>query len=106
MCSSSQGLVSIAPFYILTSRVAWSIGQMLKCVWPDHFRQYDEAFKAGQFWEEDPGPFLGRAVVYKLQVDLHKDNHDAGPSACFPAGSWESGGELLVPQLGAKFQYG
>lgn len=80
---------------------------MLKSVWPDYFTAYAKAFAAGHWFEEDPGPFLGRVLIYKLQVHLHLDPNDAGPTACFPVGTWKKDGEggcLLVPQLGAKFQ--
>lgn len=77
---------------------------MLKSVWPDYFELYTKGFEAGRWFHEDPGPFLGRAIIYKLQVHLHLDRNDAGPTACFPVGTWDKGGSLLIPQLGAKFQ--
>lgn len=75
---------------------------MFKAVWPGIYEEYQTAFDAGRWFEEDPGPFIGRAIVYKLQIDTHRDTNDGGPTACFPVGSF-SGGELIVPQLEAKF---
>jgi len=74
---------------------------MFKAAFPEHYEQYREAFKAGVWFPEDPGPFLGRSVVYKLQGKLHKDHKDVGPSACFPVGFFE-GGEMLLPQFKTK----
>lgn len=60
-----------------------------------------KAFKAGVFLRDDPGPFLARALIYKLQGRLHKDRHDIGPSVSFGVGDF-MGGEMLLPQLGLK----
>ena len=54
-------------------------------------------------FEEDPGPFLRRAIIFKLQGKLHKDGRDAGPSVSFGVGDYE-GGEIYFPQLGAKLK--
>lgn len=104
---TSTALTAFPPFYKTTARISFVLGCMLHSVWPDHYVRYNQAFSAGRWFSEDPGPFLGRAIVYKLQVDLHHDRHDAGPTACFPVGTWDKskgGGSLIVPQLGAKFQ--
>lgn len=74
---------------------------MFEAAFPKVYAQYREAFDAGVWFNEDPGPFLGRSVVYKLQSKLHKDGNDAGPSASFAVGSFE-GGEMLIPQFGTK----
>jgi hypothetical protein len=74
---------------------------MFKAAFPKVYAQYRQAFDAGVWLQEDPGPFLGRSVVYKLQSKLHNDGNDVGPSASFPVGSFE-GGEMLVPQLKTK----
>jgi hypothetical protein len=54
-------------------------------------------------FEEDPGPFLGRAIIYKLQGKFHKDQRDAGPSVSFGVGYYD-GGEICFPQLKAKLK--
>ena len=74
---------------------------MFEQLMPDYYQRYREAFEAGQWIESDPGPWLGRAIVYKLQVALHKDKQDVGPTASFPVGYF-TGGEMLLPQLNAK----
>ena len=77
---------------------------MFKVAFPDWYSKYKDAFDAGVWLKDDPGPFLGRAIIYKLQGRLHKDFHDLGPSASFGVGDY-TGGEMLFPQLHAKFSY-
>jgi hypothetical protein len=74
---------------------------MFQVGFPDIYEKYREAFEAGVWVEGDPGPFLGRAIIYKLQGRLHKDRKDLGPSACFLTGAFD-GGEMLVPQFRTK----
>lgn len=76
---------------------------MFKAVFPEWQQKYRQAFDAGKWLPADPGPYLARAIIYKLQGRVHKDSHDAGPSASFPVGLF-TGGEMLIPQLGAKFR--
>ncbi|KAK2464365.1 hypothetical protein APHAL10511_003822 [Amanita phalloides] len=69
-----------------------------------YYKEYKAAFDAGQWVEQDPGPWLGRAIVYKLQSSLHLDGKDFGPTACIPFGFF-TGGEMAVPQFEAKLSY-
>jgi hypothetical protein len=70
---------------------------------PQVYKKYQAAFDAGVWETADPGPWIGRAIVYKLQVLVHRDGKDDGPTASFPVGDFE-GGEMYVPDLCAKFQ--
>lgn len=79
------------------------LGRYFEALFPDYYAQYEQAFKAGRWIAEDPGPFIGRAIVYKLQVECHRDVQDSGPSVCFPTGTF-TGGNLIVPQLNSKFR--
>jgi len=74
---------------------------LFEAAFPEIYKQYRQAFDAGVWLTEDPGPFLGHAIVYKLQGKLHRDRKDLGPSACFPVGFFD-GGEMLFPQLKTK----
>jgi hypothetical protein len=76
---------------------------MFEAAFPKLYPEYQEAFDAGVWLQDDPGPFLARAIVYKLQSKLHRDSNDVGPSACFPVGNYE-GGEMLFPQLRTKLR--
>ena len=77
---------------------------MFEVLMPECYNIYKKAFEAGVWIDSDPGPWLGRAIVYKLQVSLHKDKDDGGPAVSFPVGSFK-GGEMLIPQLEAKLSY-
>ena len=89
-------------YYHMTKHIAKTIAAMFKAAFPEWYDRYREAFDAGVWLSDDPGPFLGRAIIYKLQGRLHKDSHDLGPSASFGVGNY-TGGEMIFPQLGAKF---
>jgi hypothetical protein len=71
---------------------------------PEEHKKYQQAFKAGVWLSEDPGPWLGCAIVYKLQVDPHQDKSDGGPTAIFNVGQY-TGGDLYLTSLGLKFLY-
>ena len=77
------------------------VGNMFEATFPLSYGEYKKAFEAGVFVEKDPGPWLGRAIVYKLDGSLHRDKKDFGPAACIPCGF--SGGQMLVPELKVKF---
>lgn len=74
---------------------------MFKAVFPKEYEEYQEAFEAGVWYRGDDGPFMARAVIYKLQGRLHTDKNDVGPSVSFGVGRY-TGGEMKWPQLGAK----
>jgi hypothetical protein len=76
---------------------------MFEAAFPRKYAEYQKAFEAGVWFQDDPGPFLARAIIYKLQSKLHKDSKDAGPCVCFPVGYFE-GGEMLFPQLKTKLR--
>lgn len=76
---------------------------MFEVAFPEVYQEYRAAFEAGVWLEADPGPFIGRAIIYKLQSKLHRDKNDVGPSASFPVGFF-SGGEMLLPQLKTKLK--
>jgi hypothetical protein len=97
-------LAAIGSHYALTKSIVKKISAMFRAAFPEWYNKYRDAFEAGVWLPKDPGPFLGRSIVYKLQGKLHKDQHDLGPSACFGVGDY-TGGELILPQLGVKFSY-
>lgn len=95
-------MAATGSYYHITKSVAETIALMFKAAFPEWYFKYKDAFDAGVWLKDDPGPFLGRAIIYKLQGRLHKDFHDLGPSASFGVGNY-TGGEMLFPQLLAKF---
>jgi hypothetical protein len=97
-------MVAAGSYYGLTESVARTVALAFKAVFPEWYDEYKEAFDAGVWFADDPGPFLGRAVVYKLQGRLHRDRHDVGPSVSFPVGQF-NGGEMVFPQLNVKLQW-
>jgi hypothetical protein len=102
MTKSGTGLTSVRGYYRDTAVIANMLGEMFAASFPEEYRDYTRAFEAGVFLNEDPGPWLGRAIVYKLDGSLHTDKNDFGPAACVPCGNYK-GGHMLAPQLGGNF---
>ena len=89
-------------YFHITAPVALYLATLFKAFMPQEYKKYRNAFEAGKWVTGDPGLWLGRLIIFKLQGLVHKDTNDLGPSVCFPVELFE-GGEMLVPQLGAKF---
>jgi hypothetical protein len=90
-------------YYITsTETTAACVRQMLQLTFPEEAERYERAFKAAQTLPYDQGPWLGRVVVWKLQVDMHVDKLDDGPTLSFCSGRFK-GGNLYLPDLGLKF---
>ena len=95
---------AVLDYYKLSQEAATYIGTLFERLFPDYYNEYAEAFEAGKWVQQDPGPFLMRAVVYKLEVKLHHDGRDGGPTVTFPVGSFQ-GGHMEIPTLGVRYQY-
>ncbi|KAJ7847696.1 hypothetical protein B0H13DRAFT_2405610, partial [Mycena leptocephala] len=103
--SSGQALQVNVVYFKATREFAIIVAEYFKILFPSYYEKYKKDFDAG-FWEAaDPGPFLGRAVVFKLQVYVHQDGLDRGPTVSVPAGYF-TGGALHFPDLEAVFAYG
>ncbi|KAG6816069.1 hypothetical protein H0H87_008862 [Tephrocybe sp. NHM501043] len=87
-----------------TSLLSKLLGAWFQVLFPSEYQRFAQAFEAGVWIEDDPGPWLGRSIVYKLQVDFHVDAGDDGPAVSFPVGFFQ-GGHLVVPALYTKFSY-
>jgi len=79
------------------------LSAFFKKAFPEYHKKYSAAFAAGRWMEHDPGPWLGRAHVYKLQVHSHVDGLDDGPTAAFNVGFYE-GGEMHMSDLDLKLR--
>ena len=100
---SGKGALAVGTYFRTTQKVSAKLAGMFKAAFPKYYRAYSKAFQAGVFRMEDKGPWIGRVIVWKLPVSLHRDGLDEGPAICFPCGSYE-GGELRLPDLEAKLK--
>ena len=100
--TSTAGM-ALEPYYRLTRPVAETLAGMYEVLFPEEYERLKPAFEAGKWIMQDAGPWIGRALVYKLDVELHLDDKDAGPSVSFPCGDF-TGGQMMVPQFEAKFR--
>lgn len=100
---TATAAMHIDHYYNISRPFALRLSLMFKHSFPEYWRQYERAFAAGRWYRvyDDPGPFVGRAIVYKLQVLPHRDGLDGGPAVIFPVGRF-SGGELYLPDMKAK----
>jgi hypothetical protein len=86
MVKGSHAAMAVRYYYMATAEVALVLESYFAAAFPTEHAQYKEAFAAGVWLTEDPGPWLGRAIVYKLQVRPHQDRLDGGPTAIFNVG--------------------
>ncbi|EIM85178.1 uncharacterized protein STEHIDRAFT_158870 [Stereum hirsutum FP-91666 SS1] len=76
----------------------------IPCFFSDKHAEYTQAFEAGKTFNEDIGPFIGRAFLYKVQTDdIHFDVHD-DLTVDIVDGHFH-GGEFKVPQLNARLRF-
>src|SRR6202453_4889856 len=94
--------LAVKYYYTVTCDVSELLGTYFLVAFPKEHARYREAFDAGVWHLEDPGPWLSRALVYKLQVKPHRDALDGGPTVMFNMGQYE-GGRLYNPCLDLKF---
>jgi hypothetical protein len=100
---SSHAALGARHYYQATAHVAEVLAAYFKIAFPLEYETYRKAFEAGVWYQEDPGPWLGRAIVYKLQVNIHQDGNDGGPTAIFNVGQYV-GGKLYLPDLRVKLE--
>ena len=95
--------ISLDRYYVGSRPVALYLSACFQVAFPDYYVKYRAAFEAGVWTAEDPGPWIGRAIVWKLPVRTHVDGLDEGPTAIFNVGSY-TGGKLYLPDLGVKLE--
>ncbi|KAJ7933642.1 hypothetical protein B0H13DRAFT_1855888 [Mycena leptocephala] len=98
-----QAALAVRYYYRATREVAIYLSCMFEVAYPEYHAKYTTAFKAGVWEPADPGPWIGRAIVYKLQVSEHVDGLDDGPTASFCVGDFE-GEPMYLPDLGMKLR--
>ncbi|KAG2359430.1 hypothetical protein BDR07DRAFT_1292300 [Suillus spraguei] len=104
MFRNAQVALAVRWYMKRTSKLASTLKEMFKAAYPEEFIIYENAFNAGVWEAEDPGPWLGRAIVWKLNVLPHRDGLDGGPTAIFCLGHF-SGGEAYLTDLKLKLWY-
>lgn len=92
-------------FHSLTADVCAFIGGIFEILWPEQHAVAAADFAAGQWYAEDPGPYLGHVVGYKLQTTSHADTGDLVPTVTFPVGLFKDG-HMDILELRARLRYG
>ena len=90
--------------YLLKSKqIIRLLDEMFRVSFPEFYKKHKKAFEAGKWFADAPGPWLGMAVVYKLQTEIHLDETDAvAPVAIFCCGQFTEG-YLELPDLNMRF---
>ncbi|KDR65806.1 hypothetical protein GALMADRAFT_148389 [Galerina marginata CBS 339.88] len=101
---TGQGTMAVNHYFNSTRALALHLAECFKVAFPDIYTKYQKAFDAGVWNESDPGPWIGRAIVWKLPVLIHQDGLDDGPTAAFNVGSYK-GGEMYLPDIRVKLAY-
>ncbi|SJL17872.1 uncharacterized protein ARMOST_21437 [Armillaria ostoyae] len=104
LTQSGETLVGYASYLKDTKHVSVIFATYFKILYPREYKLLKKVFDAGQWLMDEGTPFLGRAIVYKLPLKLHKDTKDFSITGTFPSGSYEGGG-IIYPQLDAIFRY-
>ncbi|KZT31612.1 hypothetical protein SISSUDRAFT_1038321 [Sistotremastrum suecicum HHB10207 ss-3] len=100
--------------YLLNTRVIHEyLAMCLRRTVPSEWEVAKPVYDAGQWIAEDtPNGFaLGRAILWKLQVAIHRDTQDGLGNFCvaFNCGRWvqdgQYGGGMAFPDLGLIFDY-
>lgn len=103
-CKHGQAVVA---WYELTAEARECARELFRAIVGDSvFAEYEQVFRAGQFHLADKvGPFLGNVIVWKCQVDVHRDGLDGEGDFCMVTnvGAYEGSAELLLPDLKTKF---
>ena len=58
--------VLLTSYYHLTREIAACIVVLFEIAFPELHEKYSKAFDAAVWIVEDPGPFVGRSIIYKL----------------------------------------
>lgn len=90
-------------WYAATQELSIYLSAIFERTFPEEYIQYKSAFGAGKWFTDDPGPWLGHVIVWKMQVHSHRDGLDGGPSIIFNMGKY-TGGELYLTDLKLKFR--
>ena len=95
--------MAVTLYFTATQKVSAKLAGMFEAAFPQFHKDYAKAFEAGVWCTKDKDPWIGRVIVWKLPVSLHRDGLDEGPAVCFPCGRYK-GGELCLPDLEAKLK--
>ena len=86
-----------------TDSFAQLVGLCCKVFYPVAHREHWNTFEAGKMEDLDPGPFLGRVIVWGLPVGIHGDGLDRRPTLTTDS-SFFTGGDMPLPDFRCKFR--
>jgi hypothetical protein len=105
LSGSGQAIAAASNFYDTNNCLERCVEAAIQAFFPEQHAETSKARAAAQIvGERSGGCYIGRAIVYKLQLFLHCDDKDYKVSASFPAGRFNEG-YMVIPQFKAKLKY-
>ncbi|KAL0565144.1 hypothetical protein V5O48_016887 [Marasmius crinis-equi] len=101
LSGSGHSIIASQNFYRANQCLEECVENTIKVFFEDQHKVFTGAREAARLAGNKGGCFIGRAMVFKLQLFLHCDEGDDGVSASFPAGRFK-GGCMIIPQFKAK----
>ncbi|KAJ3854704.1 hypothetical protein EV368DRAFT_36283 [Lentinula lateritia] len=98
--------MAIQHWYEVTPEFGNLLSSVFNQEWPDKWEEAMKRFKAGKWQAANPGPWVGKAIVYKLTSSIHPDEEDAEecPTVTVPVGHFV-GGHIQFLDIHARLQY-
>ena len=96
---------SVNAYYTRSYKAASFMNRAYRAAAPEDWEVRSKEFEKGRWLEHDPGPWLGRALLWKLQVSAHRDITDGK----FHLGGKTNegdydGGTAVYPDFGLKLR--
>ncbi|KAK7433512.1 hypothetical protein VKT23_015167 [Stygiomarasmius scandens] len=96
--------IAIETWYESSVEVNDFLGAIFKKEFPEEYPRFLKAHKAARWRKSDPGPYVGKVVIWKLSGSPHIDQGDPCPTATFGLGCFE-GGNMEILDIGVKLAY-
>lgn len=89
VCNSSFRL-SLEWYIAQSQPITGILAGYLNVFWPEVYHEFKKRFAAGRTIDSDTGPWIARALLYKMWLFMHYDQYDKDVRASFACGSSEN----------------
>lgn len=92
-------------FYLDCLEVNIRLDAIMEREFPIQYPIFRKAHLAGRWTEVDPGPHLGRVIIWKLPSEIHLDDSDSLPTIIYVLSGNYVGGYFDALDLHTRFLY-
>lgn len=103
--ANARAGVAHEQFYLNTLEVNVRLDEIMKHEFPIQYPAFSKAHQAGRWTQVDPGPHLGRVIVWKLLSEPHMDDADSLPTIIYVLSGHFVGAYLDMLDLSTRFLY-